>query len=70
MSMGLGGGNGVVDSFGDGRVWHLIGFVSLGLECDVWTVDRVFKICFEWIHCRVYLIGEKAMISGDRFVLL
>lgn len=29
MSMGLGGGKGVVDSFGDGRVWRLIGFVSL-----------------------------------------
>ncbi len=44
--------------------------MSLGLECDVLTVDRVFKICFEWIHCRVNLIEEKAMISGDRFVLL
>lgn len=57
MSMGLGGGKGVVDSFGDDRVRTMIGFVSLGLECDVLTVDRVFKICFEWIHCRVNLIG-------------
>ena len=53
MSMGLGGGKGVVDSFGDGRVRYSIGFVSLGLECDVLTVDRVFKICFEWIHYRL-----------------
>ncbi len=29
MSIGLGGGKGVVDSLGGGRVWHLIGFVSL-----------------------------------------
>ena len=53
MSIGLGGGKGVVDSFGDGRVWHLIGFVSLGLECDVLTVDRVFKMYSEWIHYRL-----------------
>ena len=43
---------------------------EFGLECDVLTVDRVFKICFEWIHCRVNLIGEKAMINADCFVLL
>ena len=48
--MGLGGGKGVGDSFGDGRVWRLIGFVSLGLECAVLTVDRVFKMYFEWIQ--------------------
>ena len=47
MSIGLGGGKGVVDSFGDDRVRYSIGFVSLGLECDVWTVDRVFKMHFE-----------------------
>ena len=29
MSMGLGGGKGVVDSFGDDRVRYSIGFVSL-----------------------------------------
>ena len=29
MSMGLGGGKGVGDSFGDGRVRYSIGFVSL-----------------------------------------
>ena len=48
----------------------MIGFVSLGLECGVLTVDRVFKMYFELIHNRVNWIGEKAMISGDRFVLL
>ena len=34
------------------------------------TVDRVFKICFEWIHNRVNWIGEKAMINADCSVLL
>ena len=29
MSIGLGEGKGVVDSFGDGRVRTMIGFVSL-----------------------------------------
>lgn len=47
MSIGLGGGKGVGDSFGDGRVRTTIGFVSLGLECAVLTVDRVFKMYFE-----------------------
>ena len=43
MSMGLGGGKGVVDSFGEDRVRTTIGFVSLGLDGDHWTAYQGWR---------------------------